>query len=215
MTITQFSLRRINNIKSNKASKTFSFLKRLCLCVCVVFSTVVVALSLGVKKNGISTVKAVYYVVQKTESVEASSSQIFLHGGAGYAIADGVAFGVYFSESEAEQVLCNLKSEYGKITVYPLEVSFRSSEDVFAYNVLEVVEGWTKVLQNGGAQDTVREGLRSVAKVLSFRAAKADSSFLRQLSEVLESRLQEKVLYVATLRNFICFGCEQLSLKIS
>ena len=207
--------------KSNKNNRTdvrycmsVRFLKRMCLCVCVVFITAVVALSLGVKKESTSTVKTVYYVLQKTESVEASSSQISLRGGAGYAIADGVAFGVYFSESEAEQVLCNLKSEYGKITVYPLEVSFRSSEDVFAYNVLKVVEGWTKVLQNGGAQDTVKEGLQSVAKLLSFRAEKADSSFLRKLSEALEGRLQEKVLYVAALRNFICFGCEQLSLRM-
>ena len=208
--------RKLNNRKATDVRYCMSvnFLKRLCLCVCVVFITAVVGLSLGVKNEEISTVKTLYYVVQKTESVSASSSQIVLRGGAGYAIADGVAFGVYFSESEAEQALDRLQEEYSHVIVYPLEVSFLSSEDAFAYSILEVVEGWTKVLQNGGAQDTVREGLQSVAKLLSFRAEKADSSFLRKLSEELETRLQEKVLYVAMLRNFICFGCEQLSLRM-
>ncbi len=206
--------------KSNKKKTTdvrycmsVRFFKRLCLCVCVVFVAAVVGLSLGVKNKEISTVKTVYYVVEETESVGASSSQIALRGGAGYEIADGVAFGVYFSEDEAEQVLGRLQEEYDRVIVYPLSLTFLSAEDSFVYNVLEVVEGWTKVLQNGGAQDTVKEGLQSAAKLLSFQAEKADSSFLRKLSEVLESRLQEKVLYVATLRNFICFGCEQLSLR--
>ena len=191
-----------------------AFFKRLCLSVCAVFITAVVAFSLGGKKDGIGAGKTVYYVVQKTESVGASSAQIALRGGAGYAIADGVAFGVYFSESEAEQTLCKLEREYNQVMMYPLELSFLSSEDAYAYNVFEVVEGWTKILQNSGAQATVREGLQSVAKQLSWRGKKENSNFLLMLSEELENCLAEKVLYVDALRKFTCFGCEQLSLKI-
>ena len=177
------------------------------------FISVVLVFSLGVGRKTTAKVKTVYYVVQATENIEATCSQISLRGGAGYAIAHGVAFGVYFSESEAELTLRRLESEYSEVSVYPLDVSIVSSVDAFAYNLLEVVEGWKKVLQNGGAQDTVKEGLQSVAKVLSWRAEKENSPFLLMLSGELKGCLEERVLYVDTLRKFICFGCEQLSLK--
>ena len=207
--------RKLNKKKTTDVRYCMSvkFLKNLCLSVCMVFISSVVALSLGGKRGAVGVVKTVYYVVQATESVGASSSQIALRGGAGYAIADGVAFGVYFSESEAEQTLRRLKCEYSQVVVYPLDVSIFSSEDGYAYNVLEIVGGWTEILQNGGAQATVREGLQSVARQLSWRGKKDNSALLLTLCEELKSRLAEKVLYVDALRNFICFGCEQLSVK--
>lgn len=206
--------------KLNKSKKTdvrycmsVRFLKRLCLSVCAVFIMAVVVLSLGDRKDAIYTVKTVYYVVEPTESIEASSSQIALRGGAGYAIAEGVAFGVYFSEGEAAQTCRRLEGEYSQVMLYPVRLCLLSSEDAFTYNVLEVVEGWTKILQNGGAQATVREGLQSIVELLLWRGKKENSVFLLNLSEELKRRLTEKVLYADALRNFICFGCEQLSLK--
>ncbi len=190
-----------------------AFFKRLCLSVCAVFVALAVVLSLGGKNDGGIAVKTVYYVVQETKSVEASSAQITLRGGAGYAIADGVAFEVYFSEEEAKQTLRGLEREYCGIMVYPLELLFLSAEDAYAYSVLEVVGGWTKVLQNGGAQATVREGLESVVRQLSWRAKKEKSDFLSMLCGELRGCLEENILYVDALRRFTCFGCEELSLK--
>lgn len=189
------------------------FLKRLCLSVCAVFITAVVAFSLGGRKDAIYAVKTVYYVVEPTESVAASGGKIALRGGAGYPIADGVAFGVYFSEKEAEQIRCRLEGEYSEVMLYPVRLSFHSSEDSFAYTVLQIVEEWTKILQNGGAQAAVREGLQSVAGLLSWRGKKENSTFLLILCGELENCLAEKVLYVDRLRELTCFGCEQLSLK--
>ena len=189
------------------------FLKRLCLAACVAFISVVLVFSLGVGRKTTAKVKTVYYVVQATENIEATCSQISLRGGAGYAIAHGVAFGVYFSESEAELTLRRLESEYSEVSVYPLDVSIVSSVDAFAYNLLEVVGGWAKVLQNGGAQATVREGLESVVRQLSWRAKKEKSDFLLMLCEELQGCLEENILYVDALRRFTCFGCEELSLK--
>jgi hypothetical protein len=97
--------------------------------------------------------------------------------------------------------------------LYPLELSFLSAEDAYVYSVLEVVGGWTKVLQNGGAQATVREGLEAVVRQLSWRAKKEKSDFLRMLREELQGCLEENILYVDALRRFTCFGCEELSLK--
>ena len=188
------------------------FFKGLCLAVCAIFIMGTVAFSLGGKQT-MGTVKTVYYVVEPTESIGASSSQIALRGGAGYAIADGVAFGVYFSEGEAEQARCRLEGEYSQVMLYPMQLSFLASEDAFAYSVLQIVEEWTKILQKGDAQATVREGLQSIAELLSWRGEKEHSVFLLNLSEELNNRLTEKVIYVDALRNFTCFGCEQLSIK--
>ena len=185
-----------------------------CVCwICGVITALFTIVSLGVSGAETAPVKTVYYVVERTESLQASSCQMALRGGAGYIMSEGVAFGVYFSAADAEGAVAALCEEYDTIVLYPKEIRLSARADEAAYSILQVVDGWIRFLQGGGAQAVVREGLRTSAKLLSWCAEEGDEAYLSELAVELENRLAEKVLYTETLREFTCFACERLSLR--
>jgi hypothetical protein len=189
------------------------FFKRLSLFFCGFFTFAVAILALGMGSLEQPAVKIVYFVIEPTDSVQASSGQIALRGGAGYPIGGGVAFGVYFTKTEAKEVLGALQVEYVNACIYPMEVRICDAEDDFAYTAMQVVDGWTEYLRDGGNQKTAQSGLTEVVGLLNWKGEQVGSTFLLRLSEALQDSVSGTVLRIEKLREFTCFALEELSLK--
>lgn len=188
------------------------FFKRLGLALCALVSVTVCVMALALPQRAANAHKSVYFVIEQTDSIAASSGQITLRGGAGYCMNDCVAFGVYFAFSDAERVEEKLRKEYASVEILPLELALQGEEGTFAYTVIRIVDGWTQVLQKGGRQSVVRAGLEETLRILSYKAKQVDGGLLTELAEPLK-RLLESSLYVGDLRYYTCFACERLYQK--
>jgi len=70
--------------------------------IVVLFMAYICASAVTLLPNS-AQIQSIYFIVEPTDSVAASSSSMSLRGGAGYVMADGgVAFSVYFSKAQAE-----------------------------------------------------------------------------------------------------------------
>lgn len=185
--------------------------KRILLTFCAAFICVCGGVAIKASNQNKEAVHNVYYVVQYTDHVEAGAGEIFLRGGAGYALGDiGVAIGVYFDYSEAAAALSRVEKEYESAGLYTSRLEENQRGDAAIFSCLRVVEGWLKVLENGESQSIVKEGLRKVSDVLRYIAWESENLLADSFANKLEEIIAGTVLS-SDLRYFLCSACDRMS----
>lgn len=154
---------------------------------------------------------AVYFVVHQTESVEAAATDISFRGGAGYVISeDEVAFGVYFTEREALETVENIEDTYPTAIVKQRFVAFADEKTLNTVCAcLCIVDGWLDVLENGGRQSVVKNGLNETARVLSRGGESGRNKEVVKIARELEG-ISQGIVYARELRYFLCWAVDVL-----
>ena len=188
------------------------FFKRTAVALAMIF-LIIVYLCAGAVSLSLPNLNAqtVYFLVDSTDSVAASAEMISLRGGAGYVTSSGeVAFNVYFSRSEAEEIYKNLLGEYPNVELRTyVKYGDFDEEQGFLLSVIKTVESWGQVLKQGVSQERIRQGLDELSALLRFRGERAKSSLCVELSKNLEQTL-DGIITMGKLRHFLCFATERL-----
>ena len=163
------------------------------------------AFSMGI--SGKTSNRSIYYLIWKTDSVQAGSAVIEVQGGAGFATCDGVAIDVYLSLSDAEAAKSSLESYNNQIILRKCTLDDGVSNIVLTG--LRHVKGWQDALQNGVKQSVVRAGLQEIAKTLAFYAKEAKDVQAGRIANELQA-LSAGIIYVQELRYFSCAAYERL-----
>ena len=151
--------------------------------------------------------QSVYFIVEPTDSVAASSGSMSIRGGAGYEMADGgVAFCAYFLKEEAVKAHESLLLEYptAELCTYTRNGGFDAKERVIV-TAVKIVDGWIDFLSQGITQNRVREGIGEVIATLQYLADPLAEQFAEALMDCLDG-----VITVRDLRYTVCFVAERL-----
>jgi len=174
--------------------------------IVVLFMAYICASAVTLLPNS-AQIQSIYFIVEPTDSVAASSSSMSLRGGAGYVMADGgVAFSVYFSKAQAEEVRESLLLEYpnSELRTYT-KVGPLTNQEKILLTALEVLCGWVEALKRGITQTQAREGVEEVIAVLRY----INNSEAVRLADALAECLED-VLTVRELRYCACSTAEAL-----
>ena len=159
--------------------------------------------------------KTVYFVVYPTESVLASTNEISLRGGAGYALADEtVAFSVYFSYDDALDVQEKLCANYPTAQVKSCRFALddRALTNTL-YGILQVIDGWINALDDGARQSVVKNGLAEVAGLLHHVGVESGKTiFFDFFQQVLD--VSEDIVYASELRYLLCATIDCVTVSI-
>ena len=189
-----------------------SFFKRFIAIVAVIFllGTYLCSSLLVLFLPKIKTQTA-YFIVEKTDSVSASSAILSMRGGAGYiTTSGGVAFNVYFSSKEAELVYQSLLPEFPSAEIHTYVKYGEFDDDAkFLLSVIRAVVGWEQVLKDGVSQQRIAKGLEEIDSMLSFRALETGDSRCRDISLVLKECLSGMVT-LEKVRYFLCYATEKV-----
>ena len=190
------------------------FFKRIAVFISAVWVIFVLCATMfrGNARQAVLRERTVYFLVYPTESVEASSGEISLRGGAGYPYLDGmVAFGVYLDLEKGEEALRSVALEYPSASLMVKVVSWNLGECWEAvYGCLSVLDGWIEALENGARQSVVKAGITETSKTLDYIRRVYDEVLLEELSAGLVEAA-DGVLYASDLRWLLCLGCDKLS----
>ena len=158
------------------------------------------------RRNAEGHAKTVYFVVYPTESVEASTSEISLRGGAGYALTgEAVAFGVYFSQDEASGCKDRLCTQYPAVRVKACLFSLKEEGLTNTlYGILRVMDGWIKALENGTRQSVVKNGLAEVAGLVYRVGVESGKTVFCDFSKEILA-ISEGIVYASELRYLLCW----------
>ena len=189
------------------------FVKRsvLVLSLLWVFIVVTASMGLGCEEKASKNKAEVFYLVYPTESIEAATETISIRGGAGYAYKEGwVAFGVYFKEEKAGDVLTSLQKEYPTAQVHRRVFSWGNYECWGeAYTVFALIDGWIGVLESGGRQSIVKEGLQKQVELHQYMGQVYDEELMCELALGLEETMQG-IVYANEIRLFLCDSCDKV-----
>ena len=187
------------------------FFKRLSVLFCAVVCFGSVLLAGILKTSATKSVRAVYFVLTETESVQASAGEISLRGGAGYPIDGGVAFGVYFSLKEAEAATVEISKEYANTYIrnYSIKTLDKKGNLGVIFTSLQLVQGWIDVLEKGGRQSVVKNGLSEISSVLIKKGEDCKDILSFELGEELEE-IASKTVFASELRFFLCSACDRI-----
>ncbi len=154
---------------------------------------------------------AVYFVVYQTEGVEAAATDISIRGGAGYMISkDEVALGVYFTESEVVETIENIEHSYPTASVKQRFISFADEKTLNTVTAcLCIVDDWLDILENGGRQSVVKNGLNEAAMVLSRVGESNRDEGVVEIAKELEG-ISQRIVYARELRYFLCWAVDVL-----
>ena len=169
------------------------------------------AMSTRVVSNKKTIEKPIYYIVRQTDHVEAGAGEIALRGGAGYYLDGvGVAIGVYFNYDEADAAFQRVQCEYDDVVLHTQGIRLKSRNGAGAtFSCLRVVDGWLGVLEDGGRQSVVKDGISEVALVLQRIAIDSGYGLAAEFASSLLA-VSEKTVLGSDLRYFLCAACAKM-----
>ena len=199
--------------------------------MCIAFIVFSCALSASVAFSEVRTFRrSFHFVVILTEKTEVSAGLSGLDGGAGYVIktGEGVALGVYFSLSQAEQVKEEAEKRYNPVEIVSFTTEkFRFQSKKEKSNASKIVAAFSTLyeylrlvfdeitrLETGGTQESSKRILKTAARQIFYLGEeneKADKEFSLVCSsasvELLE--LASDIVYAKELRTFLCKYAEE------
>lgn len=152
--------------------------------------------------------RIVYFLMMRTDSVQAGASWISLQGGAGYVTSDGVALDVYFSQNDAEEALYRLSSVGGTLTVdaYVLPADLPEA----FLGCLQVVGDCVSALESGATQSSARRVLEKQADIMAYLSQTSGLGAVGRAANDVRTIAQETI-YASRLRYFLCETCESIA----
>ena len=208
-----------------------SCLRPLVGAVAVLFTlaTLVYAYALtGVKAVGVY--KYFHFLVSTSTHIEASTHQVTLDGGAGYALRRGereyVAYHVYMQGADGERALEAVSSQGEEVALLPVGVEklyLKTREDKTSaqtiFGGMELLYAYIRLLSDeiarldrGATQESCKRVLRELSNQLFFAEKEYEGVFseLAVVCGTFASELEdrsEEIIYTRDLRYLLCESC--------